>query len=189
MDILHKIQADLQGKNITPEKFSDRIIFMSMFNDIELEGKDNEDSCALTSRNIKEYASTFNEGHWAFLEPREESKWYQGYAADYGGKWDLRASQMVEDFENSGHRVFHGISPLGRGILEKKNNRDTIHFNGEFDNIDLLYSSCREPALCLWGSLKVVWTEIPRSKPKQTRKCSQDVTRNSHKTGRCQVIG
>ena len=30
LDILHKIQADLQGKNITPEKFSYRIIFMSM---------------------------------------------------------------------------------------------------------------------------------------------------------------
>ena len=29
-----KIQADLQGKNIRPEKFSDQLIFMSMFNDI-----------------------------------------------------------------------------------------------------------------------------------------------------------
>ena len=97
-DILHKFQADLQGKNIRPEKFSDRIIFMSMFNDIELERKDNEDSCALTSRKIKEYASKFNDGHWAFLGPGEESKWYQGYAAEYGGKWDLRASQMVDNF-------------------------------------------------------------------------------------------
>ena len=59
LGILHKIQADLQGKNITLEKFSDRIILMSMFNDIELERKDNEDSCALTSRKIKEYASKF----------------------------------------------------------------------------------------------------------------------------------
>ena len=40
LDILHKIQEHLQGKNITPEKFSDRIIFMSMFNDIDLERKD-----------------------------------------------------------------------------------------------------------------------------------------------------
>ena len=63
LDILHKIQADLQRKNITPENFSDRIIFMSMFNDIELERKDNEDCCALTSRKIKEYASKINDGH------------------------------------------------------------------------------------------------------------------------------
>ena len=63
LDILHNIQADLQGKNITPEKFSDRTIFMSMFNDIELEKKDNENSCAITSRKIKEYASKCNDGH------------------------------------------------------------------------------------------------------------------------------
>ena len=91
-----KNQADPQGKNITPERFSDRIIFMSMFNDIELERKDNEDSCALTSRKIKENASNYYDAHWAFLGPGEENKWYQGYAAEYGGKWDLRASQMVE---------------------------------------------------------------------------------------------
>ena len=37
-------------------------------------------------------------------------------------------SWMVNDFEKSGHPVFKGISPLGRGILKRKNNRDTIHF-------------------------------------------------------------
>ena len=89
---------------------------MSMFNDIELERKDIEDSCALTSRKIKEYASKFNDGPWAFLGPGEESKWYQGYAAECGGKWYLRASQRVDNFENAGHPVFQGVIPLGRGI-------------------------------------------------------------------------
>ena len=120
LDILHEIQADLQGKHVTPENFSDRIIFMSMFNDIELEGKDNEDSCALTSRKIKEYASNFNDGHWAFLGPGEESKWYQGHATDYGGKWNLRASQMLVDFVYSGHLVFQGSAPWGRGITHEE---------------------------------------------------------------------
>ena len=30
LELLHKIQADLEGKHVTPENFSDRIIFMSM---------------------------------------------------------------------------------------------------------------------------------------------------------------
>ena len=81
LDTLHKIQAHLQGRNITPEKFSDRKIFMSMFHDIELEKKDFEDSCALTSRKIKEYGT------------RRRKQWYQAYATKNGGKWDLRASQ------------------------------------------------------------------------------------------------
>ena len=66
----------------------------------------------------------------------EESKWYQGYAAENGGKWDLRASQMVETFENSGHPSFQGVSPLGGGILKKRNNREIIHFNGEYGNVN-----------------------------------------------------
>ena len=69
MDILHEIQAGLQGRHVTPENFSDRTIFMSMFNDINLEKKDNEDSCAIIPWKIKEYASNFNGGHWAFLGP------------------------------------------------------------------------------------------------------------------------
>ena len=111
LDILHKIQADLQGKNITPEKFSDRTF--------ELGRKYNEDSCALTTRNIKECASNFNGGQWAFLDLGEESKWYQGYAAEFGGKWDLRASQnggKIWEFRTSSIPR----SKLGRGILKKR---------------------------------------------------------------------
>ena len=130
LDLLHEIHADLQGKHVTPENFSDRIVFMSMFNDSVLEEEGNEDSCAVTSRKIKEYASKFNDGHWAFLRPGEESKWYQGYTTYCGGTWDRRASPMVEDFENSGHPVFQELCPLGSGILKKKNFRNTIHFNG-----------------------------------------------------------
>ena len=128
LDLLLKIQRDLEGKRTTPEDFSDRIIFMSMFNDIVLDKKGNEYSCNTTAREIIEYASGFNDRHSAFLGPGEESTWCQGYAINCGGKWDLRASQMVEDYENSGHPVFQGISPLGRGILKRKINRNTIHF-------------------------------------------------------------
>ena len=125
---------------------------MSMFNDIVLERKENEDSCALSSRKIKEYASKFNDGHWPFLGPVEESKWYQKYATDYGGKWDLRASQMVEDFENTRHPLFKGMSPLGRGVL-KKNSRDTIHYSEEYCNIDLLYRTIHSAnQLCIYGA-------------------------------------
>ena len=180
LDILDKIQADLQGKNITPEKFSDRIIFMSMFNDIELEGKDHEDSCAFASRKIKEYASNFNDGHWAFLGLAEESNWYQGYAADYGGKWDLRASQTVEKIENSGHPVFQGVGPLGRGILRRKIIETPSTSMGKM----AVLTCCTGLFMPRTSSV----TELRRSNPKQTRKCSQDVTRNSYKTGRSQVI-
>ena len=121
-----------------------------------------------------------NDGHWAFLGPGEESKWYQGYAADYGGKWDLRASQIVEIFENSGHPVFREVSPLGRGILKKINNRDTIHFNGECGNKNFLYRTDHAAnQLCIYGAVSK-WCgpnsgEASRSRSKSARKMSQEL--------------
>ena len=35
LTVLKEIQMDLESKNIEPENFKDRIILMSMFNDIE----------------------------------------------------------------------------------------------------------------------------------------------------------
>ena len=80
LDILHKIQADQQGKHITPENFSDRIIFMTMFNDIVLEMKNDEDSCALTSRKIKESASKFTDGQCSTAHDKQGGLVKQGKA-------------------------------------------------------------------------------------------------------------
>ena len=50
----------------------------------------------------------------------------------------LVANGIFVNFENSRHPLFQGISPLGRGILKKKINRDTNHFNEEYCDIYLL---------------------------------------------------
>ena len=42
LQLLQKIQNDLRERNIEPEKFTYRIIFMSMFNDIDWTRKRNE---------------------------------------------------------------------------------------------------------------------------------------------------
>ena len=137
-----QIQKDLGRTRITPDEFSDRIIFMSMFNDIELQKRGHEDSCALTSRAIRDYPSRFEDGHWAFLGPGEENKWYFDFGSMPEGKWDLCASRMVNDFENSGHQ---------------KKGWDTIHFNGEYSNIDLWYRTVHSAnQLCIHGEREVI---------------------------------
>ena len=82
-ELVQKIQKGLEGQRI------------------DLDKKGNEDSCIISSRKIKMYASRFIDGHWVFLGPGEESKWFQGYAV-ICGKWGLRASPIVDEFENSG---------------------------------------------------------------------------------------
>ena len=47
------------------------------------------------------------------------------------GKWQDTANMMVEQFEESGHPVFRGVSPMVRGNLRKNNNKKTIHFNAD----------------------------------------------------------
>ena len=139
LDFLHEIQADLQGKHVTPEHFSDRIIFMSMFNDIVLEKRGNEVSCAITSRKIKEFGTRRRK---------------QVVSRIFNQLWWQMGSSCFTDFENSGHSIFQGMNPLGRGIL-KKNNRDPIQFNGEYCcNIDLLYRIVHSAnQLCICGAV------------------------------------
>ena len=45
LKILQEIQQDLERKNIKPEEFTDRIIFMSMFNDIDWTKRGNDEMC------------------------------------------------------------------------------------------------------------------------------------------------
>ena len=51
--ILQEIQKDLGRKNIQPEAFKDRIIFMSMFNDIGWSKRKNDENCILNAENSR----------------------------------------------------------------------------------------------------------------------------------------
>ena len=74
MSILQEIQKDLARKNIQPEEFKDRIIFMSMFNDIDW--KKNDENCISNAEKVKNYAMKFSQGHRDILGPGSEEKWY-----------------------------------------------------------------------------------------------------------------
>ena len=72
LTILHEIQKDLE-KNIQPESFSDRIIFMSMFNDIAW--KTDDENCVCDAERVKNYSKRFFPGQRS-LGPGSEQKWY-----------------------------------------------------------------------------------------------------------------
>ena len=127
------------------------------------------------------YASRFIDRLWAFFGPREESKWYQGYAVNWV-KWELRASPIVEEFENSGNQVFKGISPLGRGKLKMRSGRNTIHFNGEFDNIVFLSRTVHAAnQLCFCGAVTKLCGKQPEA---DSRKASKGRPESARRTPR-----
>ena len=74
---------DLERKNNKLENFQDWIILMSMFNDIKW--RKNDESGISNGEKVKNYAKRFISGHWTFLGPSSEKRWY-GDSQD--GQWD-----------------------------------------------------------------------------------------------------
>ena len=103
---------------------------MSMFNDIDWTRKGND--------GIGVSNSESQGGHWTFLGLGDEKKWYGTHPYTSEGKWDSTATQM-ERFQDTGQQVFKSISALSRGILKKKKGRDTVHFNVDASNTELLF--------------------------------------------------
>ena len=109
-----EIQDDLKKRNIEPEKITDRIIFFTMFNDIDWTRKGNDEICISNSENVKTYAKKFSQGHWTFLGPGDEKTWYGESKYPPEGKLNSVASQMAQRFKETGHPVFTSASALGR---------------------------------------------------------------------------
>ena len=58
----------------TPATFTGRILFMSMFNDISCDRKDNKDECLRNAESVKVFAGRFGIGQWSFIGPGSEKK-------------------------------------------------------------------------------------------------------------------
>ena len=126
LQLVREVQEFLSRMSVKPEKFTGRIIFMSMFNDISWGSKDNEQECELSALLVSIYATRFSAAQWSFLGPGSEKKWYsyspQGawdriaeqmekklystHEYKSQGEWDRVAEQIMIKFAESGHPVF-----------------------------------------------------------------------------------
>ena len=59
----------------TPENFTGRIIFMSMFIDISWGSRDTQKECESNARLVSLHAKRFGARQWSFLVPGSEKKW------------------------------------------------------------------------------------------------------------------
>ena len=79
---------------------------MSMVNDIEWKAKGNTERCEYNSQTVVEYARKFPRGHWSFLVPGSEEKWYGTYTDKPDGSWNQSAENMMANFSGPGHPIF-----------------------------------------------------------------------------------
>ena len=115
IEIFKQIQKDLRTRQINPGQFE----------------------YILDAREVSDYATKFQRGHWSFLDRGNEGKWYGTCVYKPDGKWDKQANQMIELIAQSGHPVFRGTSALNRGALKRKSGRNTIHFTADSGNTEL----------------------------------------------------
>ena len=76
LQLCEKISNLLSSLGQTPESFTGRIPFMSMFNDIFCDRYENKDECLKNADFVKTFAKRFGIGQWSFIGPGSEKKWY-----------------------------------------------------------------------------------------------------------------
>ena len=76
LQLCGKVTDLLSRSGETPETFTGRILFMSMFNDISCDKKGNEEECLANAKVVSILAKKFGIGQWSFIGPGSEKKWY-----------------------------------------------------------------------------------------------------------------
>ena len=118
LQLYGKVTDLLSRLGETPESFTGRILFLSMFNDISCDKKDNEEECMANAKVVSIYAKKFGIGQWSFIGPGSEKKWYSMEENSPQGIWDHIAEKMLVEFAESGCPIFRATTPLSRGELK-----------------------------------------------------------------------
>ena len=140
LQLCGKVNDLLSDLGEAPETFTERILFMSMFNDISCDGEGNEEECLANARVVKVLAKKCGIGQWSFIGPGSEKKWYSGEENSPQGAWDHIADEMLLEFAESGHPIFRATTPLYRGILKSKGHgRLSIHFTADYPTIETIF--------------------------------------------------
>ena len=94
----------------------------------------------VNAHRVSEYARRFTRGHWSFLRPGSDKKWYGTHGSKPDGEWDKTAEDVVLNFAESGHPKFRATSAAERGELKSKGKGvKSIHFNGSDETVDLFF--------------------------------------------------
>ena len=161
LQLCDKVHELLSRLSITPEIFTGRIIFMSMFNDISWGSKDNKKECEANAQPVSLYAKKFGAGQWSFLGAGSEKKWYSISEDSPQGERGKMAEKFMLEFAKSGHPIFRARSPLSRGVLKSKGGgKLSIHYCADFETIETVFRTITSVIqLSLYGAVAEICEE------------------------------
>ena len=140
LQLCGKVTDLLSNLGKTPETFTRRILFMSMFNDISCGTKDNERECLANAKVVSIYAKKFGVGQWSLIGPGSEKKWSSMEEDSPQGIWDHVAEKMLLEFAESTCPIFRATTPLSRGQLRSKGHgKLSIHCCADQATIETIF--------------------------------------------------
>ena len=141
LQLCDKVKDLLSRLGETPENFTGRILFMSMFNDISSDKKDNQKECVANAKVVSIYAKEFGIGQWSFIGPSSEKKWYSMEEDSPQGIWDHIAEKMLLEFAESTCLIFRATTPLSRDQLKSKGHgKLSIHCAADQKTIETIFA-------------------------------------------------
>ena len=169
LQLCDRISNLLSSLGQSPETFTGRILFMSMFNDISCDRKDNKEECLKNAEFVKTFAKRFGIGQWSFIGPGSEKKWYPSENSPQGA-WDHVAEDMLLRFAESGHPIFRATTPLSRGQLKSKGKgKVSIHLSADTDTVDTIYRIILSVnQLSVYGAVAAICEELYEGHPDST---------------------
>ena len=165
LQLCGKVNDLLSDLGQTPETFTGRILFMSMFNDISCDRKCNKEECLANAR-VKVLAKKFGIGQWSFIGPGSEKKWSSGEENSPQGIWGHIADEMLMEFAESGHPIFRVTTPLSRRTLKSKGHgKLSIHFTADYPTIETIFRMIVSAnQLSLYGAVANICEEFEAHK-------------------------
>ena len=89
---------------------------------------------------MSEYAGKFPKGHWSFLGPGCEDKWFSTRTHEPDSECDRVADIMMLSFGESGNPVFRASSALSRRTVKRKGGGQlSIHYCGDSEIAELIF--------------------------------------------------
>ena len=129
LQLYGKVTDLLSRLGETPETFTGRILFMSMFNDISCEKKDNEEECLASAKVVSIYAKKLGIGQWSFIGPCSEQKWYSAEENSPQGIWDYIAEKMLVEWNSQKVDVQFSVQRLHcPGVSSKAKDTENCRF-------------------------------------------------------------
>ena len=164
--LLEKIQNLMKDLLCESEQVNDRIIFMSMYNDIVWREEGNTEKRVTNSAVVSKHARGIPCVRWSFLGPGSEQKWYTNCSDKPDGNWDRTSEMMILQLTTeSGHPIFRASSAFERrNLRSNKHGKKSTHFNESEGNIELLLRTVISVnQLSIYGALADLCKELNKN--------------------------